>query len=155
MELLKTLADVRIVHVPYKGLAPALTDLIAGHVDMMFDNLGNALAPVKSGRLRGLAVGSEKRIAALPDLPAMSEVFPGFVSTTWFAIVAPPRTPQAIADKLSAAIGDIIRQPDVAARFEAVSSTPVGSTPAETAALIRQERERWHKVIVAAGIKPE
>jgi len=155
MELLKTLAGFQAVHVPYKGLAPALTDLMAGHVDMMFDNLGNAYAPVTSGRLKALGVGSKERIPALPDVPAIAEVFPGFLSTTWFALVAPPGTPPAIAAKLSAAIAGIIREPDVARRFDELSSTPVGSTPAETAAFIREERERWHKVIVAAGIKPE
>jgi tripartite-type tricarboxylate transporter receptor subunit TctC len=155
MELLKSVAGIQIVHVPYKGLAPALTDLIAGHVDMMFDNLGNALAPVTSGKLKGLGVGARERIAALPDVPAIAEAFPDFLSTTWFAIVAPPKTPPEIAAKLSSAIGEIIRQPDVAKRFADLSSTPVGSTPAETAAFIAEERERWHKVIAAAGIKPE
>ncbi len=155
MELLKTRGGIGVVHVPYKGLAPALTDLIAGHVDMMFDNLGNALAPVKSGRLKGLGVGSGERIAALPEMPAIAETFPGFLSTTWFAIVAPPKTPAEIAARLSAAIAEIIRQPDVARRFADLSSTPVGGTPAETASFLRQEQERWQKVIAAAGIKPE
>src|SRR5262249_55315721 len=140
MELLKTLAGFQAVHVPYKGLAPALTDLMAGHVDMMFDNLGNAYAPVTGGRLKAPGVGSKERIAALPDVPAIAEVFPGFLSTTRFAIVAPPGTPPAIAAKLSAAIAGIIREPDVARRFDELSSTPVGSTPAETAAFIREDR---------------
>jgi tripartite-type tricarboxylate transporter receptor subunit TctC len=88
-------------------------------------------------------------------VPAIAETFPGFLSTTWFAIVAPPRTPPEIAEKLSSAIAEIVRQPDVAAKFEALSTTPVGSSPAATAALISEETERWRKVIVAAGIKPE
>jgi tripartite-type tricarboxylate transporter receptor subunit TctC len=155
MELLKSAAGIKIVHVPYRGLAPALTDLRAGHVDMMFDNLGNALNPVRSGALKGLGIGSEKRIAALPDVPAMAETFPGFVSVTWFAMVAPPKTPPEIAAKLSAAIAEALRQPDIAKRIQDMSITPVGSTPAETAAFIKDERERWHKVIVAAGIKPD
>ncbi|HKA70410.1 MAG TPA: tripartite tricarboxylate transporter substrate binding protein [Xanthobacteraceae bacterium] len=155
MELLKTLADIRLVHVPYKGLAPALTDLVAGHVDMMFDNLGNALGPVTGGRLKALAVGARTRIPALPDVPAMAELFPGFLSTTWFAIVAPPKTPPGIAAKLSSTIAGILAQPDVARRFADLSSTPVGSTPEETAAFIKEEQERWQRVIAAAGIKPE
>ena len=99
MELLKTLAGIQVLQVPYRGLALALVDLLAGNVDMMFDNLGNVLAPVANGQLQALGVGSEKRIAALPDVPAISEMFPGFLSTTWFAIVAPPRTPPEIAEK--------------------------------------------------------
>src|SRR5207237_874951 len=85
---------------------------VPGHVDMMFDNLGNAFGPVTNGRLKGLGVGSDKRIAALPDVLAIAEVFPGFLSTTWFAIVAPPRTPPGIATRLSSTIAEIIRQPD-------------------------------------------
>jgi len=155
MELLKTLTGIKIRHVPYKGLAPALTDLIAGHVDMMFDNLGNVAAPIEAGTLKALAVGSEQRIAALPAVPAMSEAFPGFISVTWFAIVAPAGTPRDIADKLSRTIGDIIRQGDVTKKFADLYSTPVGSTPDQTAAFIKDERERWSKVIAAAGIKSD
>jgi tripartite-type tricarboxylate transporter receptor subunit TctC len=153
MELLKIQAGIEIVHVPYKGLLP--TDLLAGHVDLMFNNLGNTLPQIKSGALKLLAVGSEKRLAGYPDVPAMSEIFPGFVSTTWVAVVAPPKSPPEIAAKLSTAIAGILRLPDVARRIRDLSMTPVGSTPAETAAFIQEERERWRKVIVSAGIKPD
>ena len=153
MELLKSEAGIDIVHIPYKGLLP--TDLLAGHVDVMFNNLGNTLPLIESGALKLLAVGSEKRLAALPDAPAISEMFPRFVATTWFAIVAPPKTPPEIAAKLSQAIAEIIRTPEVERKIRDLSMTPVGSTPAETAAFIREERERWHKVIVSAGIKPD
>ena len=153
MELLKIQAGIEIVHVPYKGLVP--TDLPAGRVDLMFNNLGNTLPQIESGALQLLAVGSEKRLAAMPDVPAIAETFPGFTSTAWFAIVAPPKSPPEIAARLSAAIAEILRLPDVAKRFQDLSMTPVGGTPAETAAFIREERERWRKVIVTAGIKPE
>ncbi len=155
MEWLKTLADIRIAHVPYKGAAPALTDLLAGHIEMMFDNLGNPLQFIRDGRLRALAVASETRIAELPDVPSIAETFPGFVSTSWFAIVAPPKTPTEIAAKLQAAIAEILRLPDVAMPLQRLPAKPVGSSPAETAALIKDETARWHKIIRAAGIKPE
>jgi len=155
MEWLKTLSGARFTHVPYKGAAPALTDLVAGHIDMMFDNLGNPLQFIRDGKLRALAVASEARIAELPDVPAIAETFPGFVSTSWFAIVAPPKTPAEIAAKLQAAIAEILRMPEVAAKLQQLPAKPVGSTPAETAALITNETERWRKIIQAAGIKPE
>jgi tripartite-type tricarboxylate transporter receptor subunit TctC len=155
MEWLKTLADVRITHVPYKGAAPALTDLLAGHIEMMFDNLGNPLQFIKGGRLRALGVASETRIPELPDVPAIAETFPGFVSTSWFALVAPPKTPPETAAKLQAAIAEILRMPDVAMKLQQLPAKPVGSSPAATAALIKDESERWRKIIAAAGIKPE
>lgn len=155
MEWLKTLADIRLTHVPYKGAAPALTDLLAGHIEMMFDNLGNPLQFIRDGRLRALAVASATRIPELPEVPAIAETFPGFVSTSWFAIVAPPRTPPEIATKLQVAVADILHMPDVANRLQQLPAKPVGSTPAETAALIKEETARWRKIIEAAGIKPE
>ena len=153
MELLKIQAGMEIVHVPYKGLVP--TDLLAGHVDLMFNNLGNTLPHIRSGALKVLAVGSEKRLSALPDVLAASEVFPGFVSTTWFAVVAPPKSSSEIVAKLSTAIAEILRLPDVAMKIRDLSMTPVGSTPAETAAFLQEERERWRNVIVSAGIRPD
>lgn len=155
MELLKSLAVVDIVHVPYKGLAPALTDLVGGHVDLMFDNLGNALEPSRTGIVKALAIGSPARIAALPGVPAMKELYPSFLSVTWFAVVAPPRTSPALVEKISSAFVASIRLPDVASRLEAMSITAIASSPAETAAFIAEERERWRKVIVAAQIKAE
>jgi tripartite-type tricarboxylate transporter receptor subunit TctC len=155
MEWLKTLADIRLTHVPYKGAAPALTDLLAGHIEMMFDNLGNPLQFIRDDRRRALAVASATRIPELPEVPAIAETFPGFVSTSWFAIVAPPRTPPEIATKLQVAVADILHMPDVAHRLQQLPAKPVGSTPAETAALIKEETARWRKIIEAAGIKPE
>ena len=154
-EMLKSAAGIDFVHVPYKGLAPAMTDLLAGHVDIMFNNLSNALPQIKDGNLKALGVASDRRIPELPDLPAVAEMFPGFYSTSWFAVVAPPKTPASIAAKLSEAIAEILRQPDVIERFRALSSTPVGTSPVETAAFLRKESERWRQVIVAASIKPE
>ena len=152
-EMLKLAASIRMVHVPYTGLGPAMTDLLAGHVDLMIDNLGNALPLVRAGKVKALGVASETRIAELPDVPAIAELFPGFQASAWFAIVAPPKTPPEIAAKLSQAIADTLRLPDVAKRFDDLAVKPVGSSPAETAAFLKQETERWRKVIVAGGIK--
>lgn len=152
-EWMKTLAGIRILHVPYKGGAPALADLLAGHVDMMFANLGDVLPYIRTGKLNALAVCSEGRWGALPSVPALAERFPGFVSIAWYAIVAPPKTPPGIVAKLSSAIGETLRLPDVAIRLNDLAATPVGSTPAETAAFMREESQRWRKVIAITGVQ--
>lgn len=152
-EALQIAAGIKMVHVPYKGLAPALTDILAGHVDVLFDNIGNTLQHIKSGKVKGIAVSSKERAPELPDLPTVAETYPGFYSATWFAVVAPPKTPPDITAKLSQAMGEIIRMPDVVARFQQVASNPVGNSPEEMAAFLKEERERWHKVITTAGIK--
>jgi tripartite-type tricarboxylate transporter receptor subunit TctC len=155
-EMFKTAAGgLRITHVPYKGTAPGLAALLAGEVEMMFDNLGVTLQHVRSGRLKALAVGSEKRVASLPEVPAMSEFYPGFVSVAWFSVSAPPRTPGAIADKLSGAIAETLKEPEVAKRLAELSAEPIGSTAAAMAALMKEDAERWRAVIRAAGVKPE
>jgi tripartite-type tricarboxylate transporter receptor subunit TctC len=155
MERLKALAGVRLVHVPYKGLPPAVTDLLAGRVDAMFLNLGDVVRHVKAGRLKALAVASDRRVADLPDVPALSETFPGFVSVTWFAFVAPPKTSPEIAAKLSSAIAETLRFPEVASRLRELAIEPVGGSPVQTAAFIKDEIERWRSIIVAAHVKPD
>jgi tripartite-type tricarboxylate transporter receptor subunit TctC len=154
-EMLKAQAGVRIVHVPYKGAAPAIVDLMAGHVDIMFANLSDSLEPVRSGKLAAIGVTSRQRLPALPNVAAVSETLPGFVSETWIAIVAPPGTPRAIAERLSAAIRESLAQADFANRLNDLLLTPMGSSPAETATFIKQDADRWRSVIVAAGIKGE
>jgi tripartite-type tricarboxylate transporter receptor subunit TctC len=155
MEWLKTLAGIRMTHVPYKGSGLALTDLVAGHVDLMFDNIGNPVPLVRDGKVRALGVASEKRITALPDVAPIAETFSSFKVTTWFAIVAPAKTPPEIAAKLSTAIGEILQMPDVVTRLQASYATAIGGSPAATAALIKAETERWRMIVQAAGIKPE
>ena len=154
-ELLMAVAGIRMVHVPYKSADPALIDVLAGRVDMMFIPLGNALPHIKGGKLRALGVGSEKRVAAISDVPTISETLPGFLSVAWFAIVAPPKTSPAIAAKLSDAISATLRVPEVVSRLRELAAIPIGGSPAETAAFIKDETERWRKVIVAAGVKVE
>ena len=121
----------------------------------MCDNLGVSLPHVKAGKLKALAVASPKRIAALPDLPALAETLPGFEAVAWFGIVGPPGTPGAIADKVSSSVREALQLPDVRQRLAAASAEPMGLTPAQTAAYMKQETERWGAVIRAAGVKLE
>jgi len=153
-ELFKTMAGgLQITHVPYKGTAPALADLVGGQVDMMCDNLGISLPHVRSGRLKALAVASGRRFAGLPGVPTLAETLPGFESSAWFGIVAPPKTPAAIAEKVSADVAEALKNPDVLKRLNDLSAEPMGFTPAETAAFMVRETERWGAVIRAAGVK--
>jgi tripartite-type tricarboxylate transporter receptor subunit TctC len=155
-EMFKAAAGgLKITHVPYKGTAPGLAALLAGEVEVMFDNLGVTLQHVRSGRLRALAVGSERRVAALPDVPAMAEFYPGFVSVAWFSLSAPPKTSAAIAGKLYQAVAETLKQPEVAKRLAELSAEPVASTPAAMAALMKEDAERWRGVIRAAGVSAE
>jgi tripartite-type tricarboxylate transporter receptor subunit TctC len=152
-EMFQMMAGVKFQHVPYRGSAPALTDLVAGSVDLMFDNLGVSLPLVKGGKLKLLAVATPKRMASLPDVPTIAQTLPGFESAAWFAIVAPPKTPQAVVDKINADVNEALRQPDVIQRLAQLSAEPIGGTPQATAAYMRDEVERWHKVIKAANVK--
>jgi len=153
-ELFKTMAGhLEITHVPYKGTAPALADLLAGQVEMMCDNLGVSLPHVRAGRLKALAVASRKRFSGLPDVPALSESLPGFESVAWFGIVGPPGTPAAIADKVSLGVMEALKLPDVQKRLADLSAEPMGLGPGEAAAFMKQETERWGAVIRSAGVK--
>jgi tripartite-type tricarboxylate transporter receptor subunit TctC len=146
-------AGINIVHVPYKGIGPAEADLLAGHVDVMIDPLGNALQYIKAGKFKALGVTSASQIADLPSVPTIAKTFPDFVFTEFFAFVAPPKTTSSIATKLSQEIGDTVRLPDVAQRFRDLSITPVGSSPIETAALLKEESGRWRKIVTQLGVK--
>ncbi|MFZ3351335.1 MAG: tripartite tricarboxylate transporter substrate binding protein [Xanthobacteraceae bacterium] len=153
VELLNKEAGIQTVHVPYKGLAPAEADLLAGHIDMMFDNLGSALPYIRSGQFKALAVSGKSPTGEMPDVPAIAEMFPDFVFTEWFAFVAPPKTDPAIAGSVAQGIAATLRLPDVAQRFRDVSVTPVGSTPIQAAALIQDESARWRKIVAQLGVK--
>ena len=153
--MFQMLANVQFVNVPYRGSAPALQGLVAGDVDIMFDNLGVSLALVQGGKLKLIAVGTERRMTSLPEVPTVAETLPGFVSSAWFAVVAPPKTPQGIAAKINADINDALQQPDIVRRLADLSAEPVGGTTAAAAAFMRQEVERWRAVIKATGIKLE
>ena len=152
VELLKSMASINLTHVPYKGTAPAMTDLLGGQVDLMFDNLITAMPHVKAGKLKLIGVGGAKRVPAFPDVPAIAERLPGFHSETWMAYVAPPGTPMEIATKLSAGIARAVREPDFQKLLTELQADPVGNTPREMAEAVAQERERWGKLIRDAKI---
>jgi tripartite-type tricarboxylate transporter receptor subunit TctC len=151
-ELFKQKTGVKMVHVPYKGDAPAVADLLAGHVNVMFGNVAQASAHLRSGKLKVLAVTSAKRITSMPNIPAMQEVVPGVVAVAWFAMVAPPKTPAAIVNRLSSLIGEILRTPEMARRFAEVGAEPVGNTPEEMAQWMKEDTERWRQVIKTGGV---
>jgi tripartite-type tricarboxylate transporter receptor subunit TctC len=151
-ELFQMMAKVKLQNVPYRGSAPALNDLAGGAVDSMFDNLGVSMQLVKAGKLKLIAVASPKRVAALPDTPAIAETLPGFASVTWYALVAPPKTPAAVVDKINAAVNEALRDPEVQKRLADLSSEPVGGTPQATASYFHDEAERWKNVITAAHV---
>ncbi len=154
-ELFKSAADVKIVHVPYKGTGPALMDLLAGQVDVMFTEVSAAGAYIRDGRLRALAVGGEKANPLLPGVVSLSETLPGMVVMTWYGLVAPPGTPAAIVNKLSVAVSDVVKQPDTIKRMGELGVVGIGGSPAELAVFMKQERERWGKVVRETGAKAE
>jgi tripartite-type tricarboxylate transporter receptor subunit TctC len=151
-EMFQMMAHVKLQNVPYRGSAPALNDLVAGNVDCMFDNLGVSLQLVKAGNLKLIAVASPQRIASLPDVPAIAEALPGFAAVTWYAVVAPPRTPAAIVDKVNAGINAALHDSEVQKRLVELSAESVGGTAQATADYLTQETERWNKVITAAHV---
>lgn len=155
-ELFQKITGTKMTHVPYKGTAPAVNDLLAGNVDLMFNELASSIELYRSGRAGILAVTVNHRVAALPDIPTLEEAgVKGCDSDTWHALTAPPKTPAAIVAKLNAAANKAMADPELLARFTRLSISPGGGTPAETAAFIQSETKRWSEVIRDAGIKPE
>lgn len=154
-EWFQMVTGTKFVQVPYRGSAPALQGLVAGDVDLLFDNLGVSLKLTQDGKLKLIAVATDKRMASLPNVPTLVETLPEFVSSTWVGVFLPPKTPRAIAFQLSADFEQVLRQPDIAQKFRDHACEPVGSRPPETAAFVEREAARWKKVIQAAGIKLE
>jgi tripartite-type tricarboxylate transporter receptor subunit TctC len=152
-EMLQMMAQVQVQHVPYRGSAPALQGLLAGDVDFMFDNLGVSLPLIESGKLRLIAVASEKRLPSLPDVPTMAETLPGFESAAWYGVVAPPRTPKAITQKLNADISEALHDPEVQDRLKKLSAEIIGGSVDSTAKFMRKEVDRWNTVIKTANVK--
>ncbi len=153
-ELFKTMAGVNMVHVPYKGSAPAVADLLGGQVSCMFDNMPSSLPHVKAGKLRGIAVTSARRSPATPDLPTIAEAgLPGYEASSWFGILAPAGTPREIVTKLNQTIVASLQTPEMRERLSSQGAEPVGDTPEEFAAYIKSEIAKWAKVVKASGAK--
>jgi tripartite-type tricarboxylate transporter receptor subunit TctC len=156
MELLKALTGIDMVHVPYKGTGPAVTDLLGGQVQLMFNSMPLVLPLVKGGKLKGLAVGSAQRSPAVPDLPTVAEAgVPGFENVTWYGMFAPARTHKDVVAKLNAQVVKILADPEMAQRMASQGAEPRSTTPEELARFMRVESERWKKVIKTANIKLE
>jgi tripartite-type tricarboxylate transporter receptor subunit TctC len=148
-------AGVSMIHVPYKGIPPAVTDVLGGRVTMLFTTTISAAPHIKAGKLRAVALTSAKRQASMPDVPTIGETLPGYRAEAFQGMVVPAGVAQAIVNKLSAEVARIVRLPDVAERFQLDGAEPVGSTPKEFAAFLKTEMQKWSKVIKEAGIKPE
>jgi tripartite-type tricarboxylate transporter receptor subunit TctC len=154
-ELFKMMSGVNLVHVPYKGGAPAVADLIAGHVQVVFAPVSEAIPHIKAGKLRALAVTPAKRLDVFPDVPSVGEFLPGYEATGFAGIGAPKATPAAIIDLLNKELNAGLANPKIKARIEELGGTVVGGTPAEFAKIISDATEKWAKVIKFAGIKAE
>ena len=149
---LESVAGIKLVHVPYRGLGPAINDIIAGHVDMMFDTLTTSLPQHQASKVKMLAVASTQRQTAVPDVPAIAEFYPGYRSITWFGIVAPPGTPDALAERINRDVAEIFHRPEVRSRLDEMKMEPIGSTRAEAARFFAEEAALWGKVIADAKI---
>ncbi|MDQ3189061.1 MAG: tripartite tricarboxylate transporter substrate binding protein [Pseudomonadota bacterium] len=153
-ELMKSMSETFMLHIPYRGAGPALADLLGGQVDLMFDNLPTALPHIRAGKLRGLAVTTAVRSPLAPELPTMAEAgLPGFELSTWFAFFAPAATPRAIVDKISSDMRRALAQPDMKERLAGLGVVVIGSTPDELAVFQRSELAKWGKIIKDSGAK--
>lgn len=151
-ELFKSMAGLEMAHVPYKGGGPAMSDLMAGHIPILFDVLTGAASHIRAGSARALAVTTRERVASFPDVPTVAESgVPGYETWTWNAIFGPARLPRPMVDALSRALQAVVALPDVQARLKELSATPVGSTPEALATLVKTETDKWGPVIKSIG----
>ena len=156
VELFNAMAKIKLQHVPYKGTGPALTDLLSGQVQLLFNSALSMLPQIRANRVRALAVTSATRITPLPDVPTIAESgVPGYNVTSWYGVLAPARTPRAIIDKLNAEIAKAVRAPELRERLLSEGAIPVGNSPEQFAAFINSELQRWANVIQDAGIRVE
>jgi tripartite-type tricarboxylate transporter receptor subunit TctC len=154
-ELFKMMTGVQMIHVPYRGLAPALTDLLGGQAQVLFGALTSSIEYIRAGKLRALAVTTTARSEALPDLPTIGEFLPGYEASQWYGIGAPKNTPAEIVDRLNKEINAALADPKIKARLADLGGTPLVGSPADFGKLIAEETEKWGKVIRAANIKAD
>ena len=154
-ELLKSMTGIDIVHVPYRGTAPALVDLLGGQVHSVFDNLPGPIGHVKAGKLRALGVADTKRVSQLPDVPAIAETVPGYEANVVYGIAMPKGTPPEVVAKFNAAVATILKNPKLQTRIDELGAAPMPMSPAEFGKLIQSQTDKWAKVIKTAGIKAQ
>ena len=154
-ELFNSMTGTKLVHIPYKGAAPATTDLLSGQVTLMFNNMLSAMPQVKAGRLRAVAVTSSKRSAAAPELPTIAETVPGYEASGWYGAFAPAATSKELIGRLNAEINRIMKMPDVTQRLAGDGVEAVGTTPEQFGAYLKQEVAKWGKVVKASGAKAD
>jgi tripartite-type tricarboxylate transporter receptor subunit TctC len=153
MEMFAKMAQVKVTAVHYKGAAPALNDVIAGHIQMLFVAVGSARPQVAGGKVKFLGIGSPKRLAKLPDVPAVAETVPGFEATSWFGLFVPAKTPRPVVEKISADVRKIFEKEDVKKFLDTQSFEPMTGTPDAFAAFVKNEQAKWSKVVRDAGVK--
>jgi len=154
-ELFKSMTGCQMLHVPYKGAGPALTDLMGGQVDVIFDNLPSSVGHIKSGKIRALAVTSAERDASLPDVPTVAETVPGYEATAWFGIGMPKGTPKDIVEKVNAEVNRALADPKMRARLAELGGKPIAGTPEDFGKVIAAETAKWEKVVISSGAKVE
>ncbi|HEY4919711.1 MAG TPA: tripartite tricarboxylate transporter substrate binding protein [Xanthobacteraceae bacterium] len=154
-ELFMAMTGVKMAHVPYRGAGPALTDLMAGTVDVMFDNMPSSISFINAGKLRALGVTTDKRSAALPDVPAIAEIVPGYEASAWFGIAVPKGTPADVIDKLNKAVNEALKDPKMIARLAELGGTPMPGTPADFGKVMSDEVAKWKKVVEFSGATVE
>jgi tripartite-type tricarboxylate transporter receptor subunit TctC len=154
-ELLKMMTGINLVHVPYRAAASAYPDLMAGQVQMLFDNIPSSIGHIRTGKVRTLGVTGAKRVAAIPDVPTIGETVPGYEVSIWYGMAAPRGTPPEIVEKLNQAVNAVLADPKLQARLAELGGEPMPMTPAEFGKLVAEETEKWAKVIRAANIKAE
>jgi tripartite-type tricarboxylate transporter receptor subunit TctC len=154
-ELFKMITGINMTHVPYRGSAPALTDMISGQVQVMFDNIPTSIEHIRAGKLRPLAVTGTTRSDLLPDIPTVSDFIPGFEASSWFGLGAPRNTPADVIDKLNTTVNAILADPAVKKRFADMGATLITSTPVNFGKYVAEETEKWGKVVKFSGAKPD
>lgn len=154
-ELFMAMTGVKMAHVPYKGSGPALTDIMAGTVDVMFDNMPSSIGHIQGGKIRAMAVTTDKRSAALPDVPTVAETVPGYEASAWFGIGAPKGTPADVIDKLNKTVNEALKDPKLVARLADLGGAPMGGTPADFGKVMADEVAKWKKVVEFSGATVE